>query len=269
MPNRLPIAIDRAATRPYPLDVVATISPPAPIGEATTGEVPHPISQLGRVHALRRRAGAALLVHGRRRAVGLGQRRRARDRDPQASVRQDRRRAADRGLRGERRHRQRADRELLAVLAPPPRAAPAAALLPQRQGVRRHLRPPGRRASSPGGATGTRSTSRRRCPSSRSRSWPRRCSRATSRGRSRRSSASTAARNDAFTRRAVDPTWTPGSDPDFQAALAALDEFIFGMIAARQAETEPKDILGMLVHAVDREEAQLDDRAVRDESRRD
>ena len=74
------------------------------------------------------------------------------------------------------------------------------------------------------------------------------------------------ARNDAFTRRAVDPTWTPGSDPDFQAALAALDEFIFGMIAARQAEPEPKDILGMLVHAVDREEAQLDDRAVRDES---
>ena len=47
MPNRLPIAIDRAATRPYPLDVVATISPPAPIGEATTGEVPHPISNWG------------------------------------------------------------------------------------------------------------------------------------------------------------------------------------------------------------------------------
>jgi cytochrome P450 len=74
------------------------------------------------------------------------------------------------------------------------------------------------------------------------------------------------ARNDAFTRRSVDPTWTPGSDPDFQAALAALDEFIYGMIAARQSETEPKDILGMLVHAVDREEAQLDDRAVRDET---
>jgi cytochrome P450 len=75
-----------------------------------------------------------------------------------------------------------------------------------------------------------------------------------------------AARNAAFTRRAVDPDWTPGSDPAFQEALAALDAFIFGMIAARQAEPEPRDILGMLVHAVDREEAQLDDRAVRDES---
>ena len=38
------------------------------------------------------------------------------------------------------------------------------------------------------------------------------------------------------------------------------------MIAARQAEPEPRDILGMLVHATDRDEAQLDDRAVRDES---
>jgi cytochrome P450 len=75
-----------------------------------------------------------------------------------------------------------------------------------------------------------------------------------------------AARNDAFTRRAVDPSWKPGSDPAFREALAALDEFIFGMIAARQAETEPTDILGTLVHAVDREEAQLDDRAVRDET---
>jgi cytochrome P450 len=74
------------------------------------------------------------------------------------------------------------------------------------------------------------------------------------------------ARNDAFTRRAVDPGWTPASDPAFQDALSALDEFIFGMIAARQAEAEPADILGMLVHAVDREEAQLDDRAVRDET---
>jgi cytochrome P450 len=75
-----------------------------------------------------------------------------------------------------------------------------------------------------------------------------------------------AARNEAFTRRSVDPTWTPESDPAFQGALAALDEFIFGMIAARQAQAEPKDILGMLVHATDREEAQLDDRAVRDET---
>jgi cytochrome P450 len=74
------------------------------------------------------------------------------------------------------------------------------------------------------------------------------------------------ARNDAFTRRAVDPSWSPESDPAFREALAALDAFIFGMISARQAETEPRDILGMLVHAVDREEAQLDDRAVRDES---
>jgi cytochrome P450 len=74
------------------------------------------------------------------------------------------------------------------------------------------------------------------------------------------------ARNDAFTRRAVDPSWSPDSDPAFREALEALDAFIFGMIAARQAETEPKDILGMLVHAVDREEAQLDDRAVRDET---
>ena len=38
------------------------------------------------------------------------------------------------------------------------------------------------------------------------------------------------------------------------------------MIAARQAEPEPRDILGMLVHATDREEAQLDDRAIRDET---
>ena len=75
-----------------------------------------------------------------------------------------------------------------------------------------------------------------------------------------------AARNEAFTRRAVDPTWTPDADPAFQAALDDLDAFIFGMIAARQVEPEPKDILGMLVHAVDREEARLDDRAVRDES---
>jgi cytochrome P450 len=74
------------------------------------------------------------------------------------------------------------------------------------------------------------------------------------------------ARNEAFTRRAVDPTWTPGTDAGFQDALAALDAFIFGMIAARQTESEPKDILGMLVHAVDRAEAQLDDRAVRDET---
>jgi cytochrome P450 len=75
-----------------------------------------------------------------------------------------------------------------------------------------------------------------------------------------------AARNEAFTRRSVDPTWTPESDPAFQEARAALDEFIFGMIGARQAETEPRDILGMLVHAVDRDAAQLDDRAVRDET---
>jgi cytochrome P450 len=74
------------------------------------------------------------------------------------------------------------------------------------------------------------------------------------------------ARNEAFTRRAVDPTWKPSSDPAFQEALAALDAFIFGMISARQAETEPTDILGMLVHAVDRAEAELDDRAVRDET---
>ena len=75
-----------------------------------------------------------------------------------------------------------------------------------------------------------------------------------------------AERNAAFSRRSVDPTWTPESDPEFQAALADLDAFIFGMIAARQAEPEPRDILGMLVHATDREEAQLDDRAVRDET---
>jgi cytochrome P450 len=74
------------------------------------------------------------------------------------------------------------------------------------------------------------------------------------------------ARNEAFSRRAIDPTWTPDSDPAFQVALADLDAFIFGMIEARQAEPEPRDILGMLVHATDREEAQLDDRAVRDES---
>jgi cytochrome P450 len=75
-----------------------------------------------------------------------------------------------------------------------------------------------------------------------------------------------AERNAAFSRRSVDPTWTPESDPQFQAALAGLDAFIFGMVAARQAEPEPRDILGMLVHATDRAEAQLDDRAVRDET---
>jgi cytochrome P450 len=75
-----------------------------------------------------------------------------------------------------------------------------------------------------------------------------------------------AARNAAFSRRSVDPSWTPGTDPDYGAALADLDGFIFGMIEARQAEPEPRDILGMLVHSADRAEAQLDDRAVRDET---
>ena len=59
-----------------------------------------------------------------------------------------------------------------------------------------------------------------------------------------------AARNAAFTRRRRRPDVDARAPiPHFQAALADLDAFIFGMIAARQAEPEPRDILGMLVHA--------------------
>jgi cytochrome P450 len=75
-----------------------------------------------------------------------------------------------------------------------------------------------------------------------------------------------AERNLAFTRRATDPTWTPESDPSFQAALEALDEFIFGMIRRRRAENEARDILGMLVHAVGDDGVGLDDRAIRDDT---
>ena len=60
-----------AAAPPYP-PPMPTISPPAPLGEATTGEVPHPIQDWVDVHGVRPDAGAALLVHGRRAASGSG-----------------------------------------------------------------------------------------------------------------------------------------------------------------------------------------------------
>jgi cytochrome P450 len=75
-----------------------------------------------------------------------------------------------------------------------------------------------------------------------------------------------AERNLAFTRRSADPSWTPETDESFQAALADLDEFIFGMIRRRRSEGEARDILGMLVHAVDEEGVGLDDQAIRDDS---
>ena len=56
------------------------------------------------------------------------------------------------------------------------------------------------------------------------------------------------ARNDAFT--GVPSTRRDASSISTSRPPADLDEFIYGIIAARQAEIEPKDILGMLVHAV-------------------
>ena len=149
---------------PYPPDDADHLpSRPARRGDDRRGSAPD--LGLGRVHGIRPDAGAALLLHRRRPPLGVGERPRARDRDPQAAVRPDRRRAADRGVRDRRRDRQRADRELLADMAAAARAAAAAALVPQRARLRRHLRPRRSRASSQAGTTATRSTPSRRCPS--------------------------------------------------------------------------------------------------------